>query len=64
MIFFQYCQNFFTLYTEFTFFWSWALMVYIPLSLMDVARDRDENSTDPWLSFTVFNHSRCRAVSL
>jgi len=32
-------------------------MVYIPLSLMDVARDREENSTDPWLSLTVFNHS-------
>lgn len=64
MIFFQCCQIFFPLYTELTFVWFWALMVYIPLSLMDVATDRDENSTDPWLIFTVFNHSRCRAVSL
>ena len=41
-----------------TFFWFGALMMYIPLSLMDVANDKDESSTDPWLSLTVFNHSK------
>lgn len=46
-----------------TFFWFCALIKYIPLSLMDVARDRDENSTDPWLSLTVVNQSRWREVS-
>ena len=35
----------------------------MPLLLIAVARDRDESSTDPWLSFTVFSHSRFRAES-
>lgn len=30
---------------------------------MAVARDRDESSTEPWLSFTVFSHSRFLAES-
>lgn len=35
----------------------------MPLLLIAVARDRDESSTDPWLSFTVFSHSKFRAES-
>lgn len=45
------------IYKKCTIFWFWALMVYTPLLLIDVAKDRDENSTDPWLSLMVFNHS-------
>jgi len=36
-----------------------ALRMYTPLLLMVAARDSDDSSTDPWLSFTVFNHSKC-----
>lgn len=40
-----------------------ALMTYSPWLLMLVASDREDSSTDPWLSFTVFSHSKCRAES-
>lgn len=35
----------------------------MPLLLIAVARDRDESSMDPWLSFTVFSHSKFLAES-
>lgn len=35
----------------------------MPLLLMADAKEREDSSTDPWLSLTVFNHSRWRAVS-
>jgi len=42
-------------------FWpsAGAPRTYIPLLLMAAASDSDDSSTDPWLSFTVFNHSKC-----
>lgn len=35
----------------------------MPLLLIAVARDKDESSTDPWLSFTVFSHCKFLAES-